>query len=331
MIISVIIPVYNVELYVERCIRSVMNQIKTTNFECIIVDDCGSDRSMEIVRTLLNSYDGDIIFKILQHKGNRGLSAARNTGISEAKGQYLYFLDSDDEILPDTIYLFEEYIRQYPKIDCVVGDIYASYPFSKWIRVKNNGQFFIEGNSNVQKMMLKRVSIPVTAWNKAIRKDLIIENNLYFKEGFIHEDEIWSYFLSRHIQTYGFIDCATYIYFQNPNSIISNRYKSITNKIRILSLFVEDLHKDDIYTRYRLITEWILNLYSEIMLLDSSQRNQIDYSFLYSLVKNFYKKSIKRGYIHIAIFLSPYMINIQPSKFKGYYLSKLFSKALRIL
>lgn len=330
-LISIIIPIYNVKLYVERCLRSVMNQINTTNFECIIVDDCGSDKSMEIVKRLLSSYTGSIEFRIIYHNVNQGLSAARNTGINEAKGEYIFFLDSDDEILPETMYLFEEYIRRHPQIDCVVGDIYASYPFSKWIRVKSRTQFFIDGNQYVQRMMLRRNPIPVTAWNKAIRKEVITEKGLYFKDGFIHEDEVWSYFLSRYVNSYGYINYATYVYYQNPHSIVTNRVKSIINKILILELFVDDVNITDVYSRFRLILEWIFDIFFNISLLDENHKININIDTLNKKTRDFFKIVLKTRYLHIAILLTPYIFYTKLGKFRGKYLSRLFSRILRIL
>ena len=109
--VSIIIPIYNVAPYVEQCLQSVMHQTMTAGVECILVDDCGQDNSMELVEQMLarEGYsvcsDGTLIsnhspltFQILHHEHNRGLSAARNTGIEAARGEYLYFLDSDDWI-----------------------------------------------------------------------------------------------------------------------------------------------------------------------------------------------------------------------------------------
>ena len=103
MRISIIIPVYNVELYVEECLQSVANQTMTEGIECIIVDDRGQDNSMDIVRHFVDDYQGAISFHILKHEKNGGLSAARNTGIEAATGEYVYFLDSDDYLVPSAI------------------------------------------------------------------------------------------------------------------------------------------------------------------------------------------------------------------------------------
>lgn len=100
MDISVIVPIYNVESYILECLQSVAAQTKTKNVECILVDDCGTDNSVKVAEQFISAYEGDISFALLHHPENEGLSAARNTGIKNARGKYLFFLDSDDMIKP---------------------------------------------------------------------------------------------------------------------------------------------------------------------------------------------------------------------------------------
>ena len=90
--ITAIIPIYNVELYIERCLNSVMSQ-SYNDFECLCIDDCGTDDSIAIVQKIIEK---DSRFRIISHEKNRGLSAARNTGIDNAKGEYIVCIDSDD-------------------------------------------------------------------------------------------------------------------------------------------------------------------------------------------------------------------------------------------
>ena len=103
MKISIIVPIYNVEEYLEECLQSVANQTMTEGIECIIVDDCGLDNSAAIAKRFIDSYQGDIRFTFIQREKNGGLSAARNTGIKAATGEYVYFLDSDDCLVPSAI------------------------------------------------------------------------------------------------------------------------------------------------------------------------------------------------------------------------------------
>ena len=95
MKVSIIIPIYNVAPYIKRCLQSVADQTYK-DIECILIDDCGSDNSINLAKEFIYDYKGNILFTILHHEENKGLSAARNTGLRYAKGEYVYFLDSDD-------------------------------------------------------------------------------------------------------------------------------------------------------------------------------------------------------------------------------------------
>ena len=101
-LVTIGIPVYNVEPYIEKCLLSVLNQTYQ-NLEILVVDDLGTDNSMEIVNEIQQSHPLGNCINIIRHPENRGLGEARNTAIENAKGQYLCFVDSDDYIEPKTI------------------------------------------------------------------------------------------------------------------------------------------------------------------------------------------------------------------------------------
>ena len=119
--VSLIIPVYNVVKYIDRCLDSVMNQ-EYPNIECILVDDYTPDNSFEIINKKLDAYSGRIDFKIVRHKENRGLSAARNSGVKVATGDYIFFLDSDDQLVEGAIEAFVDAIIEYGSVDFLIGD-----------------------------------------------------------------------------------------------------------------------------------------------------------------------------------------------------------------
>ena len=112
--ISVIIPIYRVEKYIEACIRSVIAQTYR-DFELILVDDGSPDASAQIAEALLKT-DGTVPYRII-HTENRGVSAARNTGLAEATGTYVIMVDSDDVLSPDFLQEFADMTRQQPELD----------------------------------------------------------------------------------------------------------------------------------------------------------------------------------------------------------------------
>ena len=111
-LVSVGIPVYNVELYIEKCLLSVFAQTYQ-NLEILIIDDCGSDSSMKIVSDLMHSHKQGNLIKVIRHQNNKGLGEARNTAIDNAKGDYIYFLDSDDFIENNTIEILLHEAEEY--------------------------------------------------------------------------------------------------------------------------------------------------------------------------------------------------------------------------
>lgn len=215
MRVSIIIPVYNVSDYVERCLNSVMAQTYT-DLECIIVDDCTPDDSIKKCERMIAQYDGPIEFKILHHKHNRGLSAARNTGTASASGDYLYYLDSDDFILSDCIETLIKEIDEYPNTEMVCGRSEPAdkvFATNQYVRLTNNRAIRLQYLSQQQ-------AFPIPAWNKLVRRDFILKNNLFFKEGIIHEDVLWTFHVIQKLTSVSLLPQTTYHYFQREQSIV---------------------------------------------------------------------------------------------------------------
>lgn len=225
--VSIIVPVYNVETYIKECLQSVMAQTYQGPIECILVDDCGTDQSMEIAENLVSSYCGPIAFRILHHEHNRGLSAARNTGMKIAKGDYLFFLDSDDKMFPDCINTLTSIADKYSNVEMVVGGISSEGRASLYdiTRIKNRDEFITDVNK-LQKIILQGVVFPVMAWNKLIKRSFFIENKLFFKERIIHEDVHWNFYIQRCVHSVAFAQVPTYVYRINPAGIVEKSKKN---------------------------------------------------------------------------------------------------------
>ena len=218
MKISIIVPVYNVELYIKECFESIAAQTYKGEIECIFVDDCGQDDSVAILEKLIAEYHGPIQFSIVHHEHNKGLSGARNTGIRHAQGDYLYFIDSDDSITPDCIEKLVALAEKYPGVDIVQGSAKSN---SDWLMLKwNLTPEYSESFKWIRTTMLKRYVLPMTAWNKLVRRDFVLEHELYFAEGMIHEDEVWNFMLSKYVHRIAFCFDATYNYRVNDEGIM---------------------------------------------------------------------------------------------------------------
>lgn len=219
--VSIIIPVYNVELYILKCLESVAAQTMSEGVECILVDDCGKDNSVRIAEDFIRRYQGNIEFALLHHEHNGGLSAARNTGVRAAKGEYVYFLDSDDEIMPNCMELLYSRVEKYGTVDLVVSPLCEERE-----KLNTPSDFaiddYLSDSKTIKKVLLFYDGDLITAAARMIRKDLFVKHHLFFLEGIIHEDNYWVFFLAKYVKTMCFCSERTYYHRYNPNSITGN-------------------------------------------------------------------------------------------------------------
>lgn len=230
MLVSIIIPVYNVESYIAECLRSVMRQTYR-DIEVLLVDDCGSDLSIDIVHSLIGQADEcvhkDVRFRILHHQHNHGLSAARNTGIGEARGEWIYYLDSDDWIADDCIERLIDAARQEAGIEMAIGQLETFDDKGRQGVMLQNGRHCpllnlpdgVYGGDILQKYLSG--GFYEMAWNKLVRRDFLIRHDLFFREGLIHEDTLWSFCCACQLQKIAVVNRTLYHYRIQPGSIMS--------------------------------------------------------------------------------------------------------------
>lgn len=238
MKISIIIPVYNVEPYVGRCVESVMRQTYQDPMECLVVDDCGTDMSMDVVKRMVADYHGHIHFKILHHNHNRGLSAARNTGMEAATGDYLFFLDSDDEITTDCIEKLTAPLAE-EIYDIVVGNIkiVGGNEHHDFLKMRLSDGTILR-RKEIEKTYRKEWNM--IAPNKLYRLDFIREQGLQFKEGLVHEDELWSLQVACLAQSLRAVNHSTYIYYVREGSITTSTDVEV-RRCKMLKVIVEEI------------------------------------------------------------------------------------------
>ena len=219
--ISLIIPVYNVSKYVERCLKSVIKQTYN-HFECILVDDATPDDSISICERMIADYEGPIQFRLLHHEHNRGLSAARNTGIDAATGDYILFIDSDDIISNDCVEKLIAPVLKDHSIEMVVGERLLFSDDGLLDQQKSNWRCEEDLSSHdaVRDLYfdLNR-RLPPAAWNKLTSRAFINQYQLRFKEGMIWEDTLWTFFEMKYLSHVYIIPDITYFYYNHHDSI----------------------------------------------------------------------------------------------------------------
>lgn len=218
MKLSVVVPVYNVERYVAACIDSLLEQgMPDSDYEILCVDDGSTDRSGEIVEDYARRYRQVTVI----HRENGGLSAARNTGIRAAAGEYVYFIDSDDllerGVLGPLCRMAEEH-----GLDQL---LFGYQRFEDGEEVPSSGQRVDPGRLVLFQdppEMRRHRAVPAwrTAWNYLLRRSVLVEYGLVFPEGVLFEDAEFNFWLDRCAASCGYLDQKLYHYRQRAGSIL---------------------------------------------------------------------------------------------------------------
>lgn len=220
--ISIVIPVCNVEKYVERCLRSALEQDFCYEYEVLIVDDCGKDSSMTIVESVSTSHPKGSLLRIVHHPKNKGLGEASNTGIREAKGKYLFFLDSDDWISDDCLSQMYD-LAVLNGLDVVVGSlcdvanniIKATHTYKDQIIEHNAAGIFL---------FTQGINIYCSRWNKLYNRDFLIHNKIYCNQR-IFEDNLFDFNVKCSAKKIAVISNVTYFYTRRADSITQDNSK----------------------------------------------------------------------------------------------------------
>lgn len=334
MKVSIIIPVYNVSKYIERCLLSVLNQT-WQDLEIIVVNDCTPDDSMEIAEQVLLSHRHEKVVKYLSHDKNRGLSAARNTGIVAAEGEYLYFLDSDDYIPEYGIELLvNSALLECP--DFVIGN-YEVTGNNRWAPPLSLTTGVYESNATIFANYVHEKWY-VMAWNKLVNRSFLIHNELFFQEGIIHEDDLWSFKLACTARKMSVVNSTTYFYFMQPNSIM--RAPSIRNlecRLLVLGYIFDFICNNQSLKKNRLVYIFFENLkakyFDRILYFTRDKAFQFR-SYIILREKKYFSPLKAIFNLHLSLKLTVQNLHYAFPLHIGYYYFKLFVKLfyyLRVL
>lgn len=254
MKVSIIIPVYNVAPYIRRCLDSVAAQTYTGDMECLLIDDCGTDDSINIAKQWIEGYNGNIHFTIFCHSKNQGLSAARNTGIEVASGDYIYFLDSDDAITPDCIKALTDLAVKHPNADFVLGNTVKGGKELMAYHFWAKAPLYVDERSQIDNTLL--FTTCVTATNRLVKRSFIIQHAIWFPVGIVHEDVYWLFFLTKHTHKAAFTNEGTYYYYMNEDSIMRSQSAANMQKRAIgyqvsINAFVKDILQNGSTSKYQ--------------------------------------------------------------------------------
>jgi len=223
--LSILIPVYNVEAYLRECLESVVLQI-LPGVEIIALDDCSTDSSHQLLQEFAE--DSIVPISILRHNHNRGLSAARNTLLDNARGDYVWFLDSDDALHSGAIAELQQIVRRYA-LDLVMCDFRVWREQQRWKHVWRGENHTATFSGAKQKLLTDPLKLfegiykerNLHIWSK-ISKRSLWGTDLRFPEGRVMEDMVVTPRLALRVKTYFYQPSVWVAYRQREGSILSS-------------------------------------------------------------------------------------------------------------
>lgn len=234
--VSVIVPAYNVEEYIEKCLNTLVNQT-LEEIEIIVVNDGSTDGTKEKIEEFKTKYPEKIIYL---EKENGGLSDARNYGMPYAKGEYIGCIDSDDYIEEN---MYEEMYKKAKEenSDMVECDFIWEYPNSQRIDV---GKIY---NNKKEAMLYARV----VAWNKIIRREIIEKKQVQYPKGLRYEDVEFFYKILPSLEKISFVKKPFIHYIQRENSIANTQNERVKEIFDIWDNVLEFYKKNNLYDEYK--------------------------------------------------------------------------------
>ena len=292
--VSVIIPVYNVEKYLRECLNSVYS-LDLSNKEIIIINDGSTDSSVDIVNEYKNKYNDKT--KIISQK-NQGLAEARNTGIKNSTGEYILFVDSDDFIEPIEAEEFFNFAVE-KKVDILIGNYREYYGKNKIIdkefykinkNVKKEGMFYIENG-------FKNNCFEVVVWRNLYNRECLLKNNLFFKKGLLHEDNLFTPMVFYYATKTRYYNKKFYFYRKNNFSSImqTKSKKNYEHMLYIINELLKFKDMNGLDNRY--FNRLILGMYLSI-LRQGKYKNEDIFNKLKKINFNFREK-LKLLYIYL--------------------------------
>lgn len=297
---SIIVPIYNSEDYLSRCIESCLNQT-FRDIEIVLVNDGSTDAS-EVICQDFEKKDSRIVYV---EKENGGLSDARNYGIKKATGDYIVFLDSDDFLSLDACEQFHKIILR-KRADIICGTTLEEKDGNiSRLRSSMDGYGKYTSGSRYLRHELGKGTFRVMAWTNIYRRLFLIENHLFFKKGIFHEDVEWSPRVFLEADLVADTDNEFYHYIIREGSI--TRKKSFRKNYGDVSSFVPELEKrfceiEDIRLK-DLLMDYLCMIYLSTFYraqVNESEKLPIDRRMVLRLARSF-KNKLKAG----LVFLSP--------------------------
>lgn len=288
--ISLIVPIYNVEAYLDKCINSILNQ-SYCNLEIILVDDGSPDNCPEICDRFAENDKRVIVL----HKQNGGLSDARNAGIEIATGKYICFVDSDDWLHEDYCKALYHCMKDYDAdiVECGITMVYPDKDNIEIIDASNR----VYGVEEALSSLIEPKGFKSQVWNKLYKSELV--RKFIFQKGVINEDEFWTYKVFANAETIAYCNKALYYYLQRESSIMGSY--SLKRLDGLKGMFGRHIYISGKYPRLSFVSKIALYKaclynYQQVLIYLDNQQIVYAHDFIYDIFKviNFELDELKK-------------------------------------
>ena len=328
-------PIYNVAPYVERALLSALNQT-FESIEFLIVDDKGTDNSMDIVRRIISEHPRGKDVRIIEHEKNIGLGAARNTAIDNAKGEYLFFMDSDDAITLDCIAILYNAIIE-ESVDFVVGS-HNCISENRITKEEIHQVQIIKGQYSLLEYVYKYGGlINMSTWNKLYLLSFLKKNHIKCIPYHVVEDQLFSFNVYSKAVSVRLLSNITYHYYINEKSTL-NRIKDNGLSKRDIQTWIDIynfkkdilcmLNRSDIYNC--LLGKIVLENISHVIRINLISDFSNKYYYMHVLLDfrsvdtQKVKKQYLRVFFHMPHCLKLMVVNVLSVLYRNYWTKKGF-------
>ncbi|MDN4526725.1 glycosyltransferase family 2 protein [Fictibacillus fluitans] len=281
--VSMVIPIYKVEKYIHRCVKSVLGQTYT-NLEVILVNDGSPDQCGKIADEYQKK---DPRVKVI-HKENGGLSDARNAGMKLVTGDYTLFVDSDDWLDTNMVKVLVNYMLKY-KADAVQAAFFYAHDdhllYDNRYYAEDDPPILFNRNSLMKELVINE-KVKNFAWGKLFKTSMI--NDLPFKKGVLFEDVFWTHLVMDRIQRYVMIHQPLYYYYQREDSIVSSyspKNLDIIKGLKERHEFIEKKYSDLKLESYKLLLKTSIIHYWLLMMNNSKDKDKYFRKMIHGDVK----------------------------------------------
>lgn len=256
--ISIIIPCYNVEKYIDRCFESLCNQtIGMDQMELIFIDDASTDGTYEKLISYEEKYPEDII--VVRFPENQRQGTARNVALEYASAPYIGYVDSDDWV---ELSMFEKMVEAIETHDCDFVGCRWDFAKSKELRQLSkqygrNGYFDLSTYEARFEFIKTKIAL-VTLWDKVYKKSFLVDNDIYCPEHLRHEDFFFSYLVFLYAKNCYFLEDCLYHYFVNPNgTVLTKGAEYHFDQLEVMKQFLEVCKQRGLKEQFPKEVEWM--------------------------------------------------------------------------